>query len=120
MTPPGPSPCSASNAHEPDITTLRRDPGHEREDLALTGRERRLERGPSAACPNDLRNDLGIERRPSGRDARERVHELADVCNAILEQVPHTRRALGEKLRRISRLQVLREDQDADPRLLAA
>jgi predicted transposase YbfD/YdcC len=26
VTPPGPSPCSASNAHEPDITTLRRDP----------------------------------------------------------------------------------------------
>src|SRR5215217_2470905 len=27
VTPPGPSPCSVSNAHEPDITTLRRDPG---------------------------------------------------------------------------------------------
>jgi hypothetical protein len=26
VTPPGPSPCSVSNAHEPDITTLRRDP----------------------------------------------------------------------------------------------
>jgi hypothetical protein len=34
VTPPGPSPYSASNAHEPDITTLRRDPAPEGERLA--------------------------------------------------------------------------------------
>jgi hypothetical protein len=34
VTPPAPSPCSASNAHEPDITTLRRDPAYALDAIA--------------------------------------------------------------------------------------
>ena len=60
--------------------------GHRREDLALArGQGRQRVVGPVA--DHELGDDLGIERRPAAGDAAQRVHELADVADAVLEQV---------------------------------
>ena len=54
------------------------------------------------------------------RDPGDRVDEFADVRHPVLEQVADTSGGSGEELGRGVRLDVLREDQDADPRMIAA
>ena len=93
--------------------------GHGREHFAFPRRERG-ERVIRPARHHQLRDDLRIERRATAGDASERVHELADVADAILEEVPDTTTAIGEEFRRVLPFDVLAQDEHRRPRHLAA
>ena len=99
------------------ITSCGRDPhvrlalGHRREDLALAGRQRG-EPVVAPAADHELGDDLGVQRRPAARHARERVHELAHVRDPVLEQVADAARPVREQLARVLALDVLAEHED--------
>jgi len=94
---------------------------HVVEDLALALgelRERRV-RHPILRGHERL-HDLGIEDRPALRDLVERAHDLLDVAHALLQEVPEPRRAVLEEVVRVRLLRELRQDDDADVRVLLA
>ncbi len=71
------------------------------------------ESGPSSPRRGDeLGDDLGVERRASLRDARDRLDELVHVHDPILQQVADAAAAVAEQLRGVGRLDVLGDDQD--------
>ena len=81
---------------------------------ASTSRSRGVsaDSGSSARVPDhELGDHLGIERGAAASDAAQRVHELADVADAVLEQVADAARAIREELRGVLPLDVLAEDE---------
>ena len=60
--------------------------GHQREHLALA-RAEPVERVAAAGAGEELADDLGVERRAAVGDAVDGVEEVADVGDAVLEQV---------------------------------
>ena len=97
-----------SDVGDPDVGLALR---HRGEHLPLARRERR-EPVVAPAADHQLGDDLRVERRPAGRDARERVHELADVGDAVLEQVADAAAPVREQLARVLALDVLAEHED--------
>ena len=82
---------------------------------ASTSRSRGVsadERVVGAVADHELGDDLGIERRAAASDPPQRVHELADVADAVLEQVADAAGPVGEQLRRVLPLDVLAEHED--------
>src|SRR5439155_22106442 len=63
---------------------------------------------------------LGIEREAACRDRTDGSGELGDVGDPVLEQVADAFGAPIQELARVGRLDVLREDEDADARMPAA
>ena len=72
--------------------------------------------GPSTPPAREqLRDDLRIERGAAGRDAPHGVDEVVDVHDPVLQQVADATAAVGEQLRRVGLLDVLRDDQHPVP-----
>ncbi len=84
--------------------------GHEPEHLELARRQP-LER-PVSPAREELRDDLGIERGASLGDPADRVDEVADVHDPVLQQVPDATAPVREELGRVRLLDVLRDDED--------
>ena len=62
-----------------------------------------------AAARQQLRHDLGVERRPAVGHAPERIQELAHVGHAVLQQVADAARVARQQLGRVALLDVLRQ-----------
>ena len=75
--------------------------GHERQHLPLPGRELGQRVGPPLV-PDQLRDDLGVERRATPRDPAQRIEELVHVEHAVLEQVAEPAR--GDQVDRVARV----------------
>src|SRR6185503_1060097 len=88
--------------------------GHQPDDLSLARREL-VEHAALAAAAEQLRDRLRVHRRPALGDAADRVDELADVGDAVLEQVADTAAAVGQQLGGERPLDVLREHEDRQP-----
>src|SRR5215217_2705756 len=93
--------------------------GHEAEDLTLPRREL-VDRIVPPPPPDELRDDRRVEGRPALAHTADRVCELVHVRYAVLEQIADAFGALGEKLHRVRRLYVLREDEHAAGGVLLA
>ena len=65
-------------------------------------------------------DDLGIERGATIGDPFDRLDEVRDVPDAFLEQVSDTRGIVPDELEHVRRLEMLREDEHGNRRLLAA
>ena len=87
--------------------------GHQREHLALA-RGELAER--VAAAGEQLRDDFGIERAAARGHPVQRVEELGDVRNPVLEQVADAVRAPGDQLGGVPLLHPLGQDEHADVR----
>src|SRR5581483_445625 len=92
---------------------------HEGEDVELTGGERR-ERAGVAAGVQQAADDFGVERGAARGDPRDRVGELGDVGDPVLEQVTDPAGAGGEQVGGVPGLDVLGKHQDAHARVVAA
>ena len=97
-----------SSVGDPDVRPAL---GHRREDLALARREAR-QRVVGAVADHELGDDLRVERRAAAGDPPQGVHELADVADAVLQQVADAAGPVGEELRRVLPLDVLAQDED--------
>ena len=64
---------------------------------------------------HELRDDLGIQGGPAARDATQGIHEVADIADAVLQQVPDAARPVREQLRRVLPLDVLAQHEDRVP-----
>jgi hypothetical protein len=93
--------------------------GHQGEHLAFAGREVG-HRTPAARPSNHSLDDLGVERRASTRDAAHGIGEEGEVTNPMLEQIADPFGAVADELQRVPRLDVLRQDQNADLRVIGA
>ena len=60
---------------------------------------------------DELRDDLGVHRRPAGRDAPHGLDELGGIGDAVLQQVADAAAAVREQLLGEDALDVLREDE---------
>ena len=87
--------------------------GHQREDLALPLGEV-VERHPGPPPADELGDDLRIDHRSPARDPADGLAEVVQVLDAILEQVADATRPIGHEAHGEGRLDVLREDEDAD------
>ena len=65
---------------------------------------------------HELGHDLGIERRTAPGDAPQRIHEVADIADPVLQEVTDPACPIREELRRILPLDVLAEDEDGGAR----
>ena len=81
---------------------------------------RSCERVVLAPPPDELRDDLGVERRAALAHAPHGVGELGDVRDAVLQQVADALGALGEQVERVLGLDVLREHEHAGAGMLLA
>ncbi len=90
---------------------------HQLEDLALARGQRRQRVG---AAHQQLAHDLRVEHRAAGRDSGDGVAQLVEGGDAVLEEVAGAALAAREELLCIGALDVLAEEEDADPRVLAA
>jgi hypothetical protein len=63
-------------------------------------------------------DDLRVEHGAALRDAGDGLEEVADVGDAVFQQVAHARRGPGEQLGRGPGLDVLGEDEHADLRMV--
>src|SRR4051794_4106520 len=96
--------------------------GHQAEDL-LFSRGEGAERPVLPAgvlSPDQLGDDLAVERGPAPRDALDRADERLDVPHPLLEQVADPALPRVQQLRRVDGLHVLAEDEHAQPRVLLA
>ena len=73
-----------------------------------------------AGRPTSREMIVGIEHALAGGDARDRIGEHRDVGDAILEQVADPAREAVEQPQRVGGLEVLREQQHRDLRVLLA
>ena len=87
--------------------------GHQREHLALA-RGELAER--VAAAGEQLRDDFGIERAAARGHPVQRVEELGDVRDPVLEQVADPLRAPGDQLGGVPLLDPLGQDEHAGVR----
>jgi hypothetical protein len=62
-------------------------------------------------------NHFGIERRTASGDPFYCVHELGDVPNTILEQVPHSPGVVSHQLEHVGGFHVLRENEHRRARM---
>ena len=84
--------------------------GHQRQDLPLPlGQTRQW---TTTGRRNEPRDDLGVQRRAAKRDALRRGEELADLEDAILEQVAES--GSGNELDRVGGLYVLGQHKYTD------
>src|SRR5215831_5529565 len=90
---------------------------HQTEHLALARTEVR-DRPLPASAREQLRDDLGVDRRPAVPDALDGAEELADVGDAVLEHVADAAEVACEQLARIVLLDVLRQHDDRQVRPL--
>src|SRR5262249_9787638 len=81
--------------------------GHQRQHLALARRELR-QRAVVLTLGDELRYHVWVQCRPATRHTLDRVDEVADVHDAVLEQVANAAAALSEQLGGVGRLYVLR------------
>jgi hypothetical protein len=93
--------------------------GDQREDFPFPLGEG-CQRVGAAARGQQLTDHLRVEHCAAAGDPGDRVDEVADVRYPVLEQVADTSGSSGEELGCGARLDVLREDQDTDPRMIAA
>ncbi len=91
--------------------------GHERQHLALPGGEPGQRISPPLV-PDELRDDLGVERRATPRDPAQRIEELVDVEDPVLEQVAEPAR--GDQVERRPGLDVLGQQHDPEIRVVGA
>ena len=113
----------------PDVTTIARAIAALVRPSAIRSRTSRS-RGVSAASAafallpraraHELGHHLAIERRPAPRHALHGIDEAAHVADALLEQVADAALAGLQQLGGVDRLDVLREHEDAEPRLAHA
>ncbi len=87
--------------------------GHQLKDLALA-RGQRGER--IVAPPEQLRDDLRVEHGAAVGDPVDRVDQLGERRDAVLQQVADATAAGAEQLLRVGDLDVLRQQQDAGAR----
>lgn len=66
-----------------------------------------------------LANHVNIDDRAPGGDLTYRLHELADRVDPVFEQVTDTARASFQQFPGRCRLDELRQDEDAEPGMLA-
>ena len=92
--------------------------GHQFENLTFAGGEPVQWVTPPA--PEQRRDDLRIDRGSTAGDTPHRVHELADIANAIFEQVSHLLRRLRQQLQGQAQLHILRQDQDRGAGMIPA
>src|SRR5262249_41542777 len=85
--------------------------------LALARRQAVEERVPPAAA-QELRDDRGIDRGATDGDATDRRREFLDVAHAVLEQVADALGRLLEEVHGEPELDVLRQDEHADRRVV--
>src|SRR6188508_1161816 len=93
--------------------------GHEAQDLALSRRQL-VERAVGAGPSEEPRDDLRVDDRLAGRDAADRIGEVADPGHMLLEEIADRGRALTQEVDGVPRLDDLREDEDADGRVGAS
>lgn len=74
-------------------------------------RSQPVQRVGTATAQQQLGNDLRVKGCPACRNTLERIHELLDVRDALLEQVADTARLRGEQVGRVPLLDILREEQ---------
>ena len=74
----------------------------------------------AAAAAEQLRDDLGVDRRAAGSDAPRGGKELVDVGHAVLQQVADAAAAAAQQIGGVALLDVLAEDQNRDLGLAAA
>ena len=80
---------------------------------APRARAARARRRP--ATNDELAHDLGVEGHAALGDPAHGFDEVADVAHSLLEQVADSADAVGEQLRRVGVLDVLREHQHREP-----
>src|SRR5262249_8068289 len=88
---------------------------HQLDDLALP-RCHDLHRVWPQRSTDQGDDELRIENDPSFADSRERIEQLVDVGDGVLEQVTDTARSCREELDHLLRFDVAREEQDSDAR----
>ena len=108
------SDCSLADDQRVGDGGVRPSLRHEGEDLSLAGRQHG-QRVRAARRAEELRHHFRIQGRPSYGDALERLDEVADVRHTVLQQVPDTGGVVGEQVGRVAGLDVLGEEQDAEP-----
>jgi hypothetical protein len=86
--------------------------GHEGEHIAFSLGQCGQGTGVASGVQHPA-DDLGVERGAAGRDAGDRVDELADVGHPVLEQVADSAGAHPQQVGGIAGLDVLGEYQDA-------
>ena len=101
------------------MAAFERPCGHVFEDFAFARGQRR-DRLIGRAAAEQLRNDLGIHRRPAAGDLPHRVDELVDVEDAVLEQVSDPAGPVGEQFACVELLDVLRQDEHGQAGYLGA
>jgi len=70
--------------------------------------------------PQELGDHFGVEGRPAGGHPHQGFDEVAHIGHSVFEQVPDPRRVVGQELRGVAGLDVLREQQDPQPFVGAA
>ena len=78
--------------------------------LALARRQT-VERA-TAPAGQELGDDLGVEHGPARRNALTGVDEVADIGNALLQQIADPLTVASQQFGRVALLDVLREHQD--------
>ena len=94
--------------------------GHQREHLALARRQLARADRAAAAARAAARTTSGSSAVPPPATRRDRVEELGDVGDAVLEQVADAARVADEQLGGVALLDVLREHEDRDVRVQRA
>ena len=80
------------------------------------GERRQRVRLVATASPHEGVDDHRVDDGPSGAHLDERVHEVLEVPDPVLEQVAQPGRAVLEERQRVGLVGVLRQDDDADAR----
>src|SRR5262245_57336638 len=101
------------------IALLERPSAHQRKDLPLPAGQR-LEHVVVLVAPQQLRNDIGVDRRASGGDPTYDCRELGDVRYPIFEQVADSLLAVLEQPDDMPGFDILGQNHDADRRMLVA
>src|SRR5439155_10369370 len=90
-------------------TTLR----HELEDLSFARREV-VQRARRATPTEERRDHFGIDDRAAATDPLDRVDELGEVADTVLQEVPDAAWRVAEEPQDVPGLDVLRQDQQPD------
>jgi hypothetical protein len=89
--------------------------GHQRENLALTLGQV-VERHPGTPSAHELGDDLWVDDGATAGDPPDRIGEIVEVVNAVLEQVADAACTIGDQAQGEGRLDVLRQNEDPDAR----
>ncbi len=86
-------------------------------DLAFPRRQL-VQRRVAAWAPEQPRHHLGIDDRAARGDPAHRVGEVVELHHPLLEQVADAGRIVPDQVDRVASLDVLREDEDRDGRMV--